>query len=142
MSDTELMKQAMFALSFAPKEERNPELESTLKELDSIDNLNNNPMAIRTAGMKAARLAYVMGAKWGMKQWTNINRMKTKALFDWSYVKRTIRNHYGLTRPVTDKEAQDEVANLKRRHSAGTLDDSYERLYSMLSVGKHAVDLS
>ncbi len=62
--------------------------------------------------------------------------------FDWNYVKRTIQNHYGLNRVITDKEAQDEVANLKRRYAAGTMDDSYERLYSLLSVGKHAVDLS
>ena len=68
MNDQKLEQQAAFALHFAPKEERNPELEAALKELDSVHNLNNDPMALRKAGMKAARLAYVMGAKWGLAQ--------------------------------------------------------------------------
>lgn len=68
MSNDKLMQQALFALSFAPKSERNPELEKALQALDSVDNLNHNPMALRCAGLKAARLAYVMGAKWGIAQ--------------------------------------------------------------------------
>ena len=36
---------------------------------------------------------------------------------------RIIREHYGLKRRVTTVEVSTEIANLKRRHERGTLDD-------------------
>jgi hypothetical protein len=43
-----------------------------------------------------------------------------------------VRNHYGLTRPVTDAEVIEEVANLRRR-GLWSLDDSQVHLHSALS---------
>lgn len=45
---------------------------------------------------------------------------------------RIIRKHYGLRRPVTLDECHDEVMNISRRRTAGTLDDSQELLCARL----------
>ena len=47
--------------------------------------------------------------------------------------KRVIRKHYGLARPVTDKELMAEVAMLKRR-GPDDLDDRQEALYIALRM--------
>ncbi len=39
-------------------------LTACIKELDSVDNLNNNPLAIRKAGFQAMRRAFVLGAQY------------------------------------------------------------------------------
>lgn len=36
-------------------------LKSFYSEMDSVDNLNNNPMAVRIAGIKASRVAFMAG---------------------------------------------------------------------------------
>src|SRR5688500_16601652 len=51
-----------------------------------------------------------------------------------------VREHYGLTRPVTDTEVRAEVANLLRR-GRGNLDDGLQRVAAMLHTGEHAVEL-
>jgi hypothetical protein len=45
-----------------------------------------------------------------------------------------IARHYGLP-SVTMKQAQDEVASLRRKWDAGSLDDMDLRLYSALNLG-------
>jgi hypothetical protein len=48
-------------------------------------------------------------------------------------IKRAIRSHYGLGRPVTDLEAQAEIANIERRLRSGQgLDDLQLRLKSKI----------
>lgn len=49
-----------------------------------------------------------------------------------------IRNHYGLTRALTDGEIRGEYANLYRKRDAGTLDDSQEHLFAALSLADDA----
>jgi protein-disulfide isomerase-like protein with CxxC motif len=48
--------------------------------------------------------------------------------------RRIIRNHYQLNRRVTDAEVRAEFANIKQRHTAGTLDDNYTRLAARLGL--------
>lgn len=47
---------------------------------------------------------------------------------------RIIRRHYRLARPVTPAEVHAEVANIKRRRAAGSLDDSYALLAAALRL--------
>lgn len=54
MSDDELMMLFMFEL-------KNKEIDDLFREMDSVTNLNSNPMAIRIAGYKAARLSFLAG---------------------------------------------------------------------------------
>ena len=46
---------------------------------------------------------------------------------------RIVRQHYGLSRPVTAEEVAAEVANIKRRRAGYGLDDSLERLAARLA---------
>ncbi len=62
MTDNELMMQFMHL--------QNRELDECYKDLDSIDNLNSNPLATRCAGHKAARLAFVLGYRAAEKERT------------------------------------------------------------------------
>ena len=48
--------------------------------------------------------------------------------------KRVIRKHYGLNRPVTDQEVQDEVNSLQRKRSSLGLADGPLRLLCCLEV--------
>lgn len=54
---------------------------------------------------------------------------------DWlTRAQRVIRKHYGLAREVTQSEVNAELEMLRRRHFAGTLMDSQERLLSALAA--------
>lgn len=44
------------------------EVGQAIKELDSVWNLNNDPLATRRAGLKAARLSFVMGFRFAEHQ--------------------------------------------------------------------------
>lgn len=50
--------------------------------------------------------------------------------------KEIIRKHYKMHRPITDIELEDEVIGLYRKHDAGSLDDSAERLYVQLHLDR------
>ena len=47
---------------------------------------------------------------------------------------RIIRQHYGLTRPVTAEEVAAELAMLHRKAAKGTLDDASEILAARLGI--------
>jgi hypothetical protein len=47
--------------------------------------------------------------------------------------RRIVRKHYGLNRPVTDDELRAEIANLRRRHKAGSLDTNQGYLKAALT---------
>jgi hypothetical protein len=49
-----------------------------------------------------------------------------------------IRRHYGLKRPVTEKEVLDEIANLRRKK--GDFDSKDQALAASLGVGKHPIE--
>lgn len=57
MSDNEI--NAHFVLNL-----RDDELSGHYREMDSVQNLNQNPMAIRVAGLKAARRAFLLGVRY------------------------------------------------------------------------------
>lgn len=40
---------------------KDKELLACYRQMDSVENLNSNPMAIRFAGLKAARISFVLG---------------------------------------------------------------------------------
>ena len=55
--------QSYFLFNVMMGKESDTELKEICKELDNVDNLNSNPMAIRTAGYKAMRRAFVLGVQ-------------------------------------------------------------------------------
>lgn len=48
--------------------------------------------------------------------------------------KARVKRHYGLSRDVTDRELEEEMANLRRKAAKGSLDDRQERLAVALGV--------
>ncbi len=54
-------------------------------------------------------------------------------------MKRAVRRHYGLNRPITDEELDAEVVNLRRKDARGTLDDRQEALFIALGLDGGAV---
>lgn len=48
--------------------------------------------------------------------------------------RRIVREHYGLSRPVTPQELRDEIANLKRKRIKGNLDTRQEHLAAALGI--------
>jgi hypothetical protein len=61
-TDEEIQKKFMFGVLMGNGGD--PELKQLCKEMDSVSNLNSNPMAIRSAGYNAMRRAFLLGAKW------------------------------------------------------------------------------
>jgi hypothetical protein len=45
-----------------------------------------------------------------------------------------IRRHYGLSRSVTSDEVAAEIANLRRKRAAGSLDTRQEHLFAALNL--------
>jgi len=58
-----------------------------------------------------------------------------------SMAKRKIKQHYGLTYNLTDRQAIREIEGLKRKAAKERMDDMDERLYAALQVGDGAMIL-
>ena len=51
-------------------------------------------------------------------------------------MKSIVRSHYGLTLPITDRELDAEIANLKLRIATTGLDDLDQQLASRLQISE------
>lgn len=49
-------------------QKRDPQLNAAMEQMESTDNLNNRPLMVRGAGMRAARRAFYLGVKWAQEQ--------------------------------------------------------------------------
>jgi hypothetical protein len=61
-SDDEIM--GHFVLNVMLGDEQDSEINRLCAVMDSIDNLNGNPMAIRTAGLQGMRRAFLLGVRY------------------------------------------------------------------------------
>lgn len=58
----------------------------------------------------------------------------TMIKFPQQTAEKIIRDHYRKTEPLSLGQVMDEIANLRRKEAKGNLDDSDQRLFSMLSI--------
>lgn len=65
MSENEIMEEWMDG-----ETSKNQELRDLHREMDSVDNLNTNPVAVRIAGYKAALVAFKLGVRFAEKSAT------------------------------------------------------------------------